>query len=119
MLAPEGARLFHVADSSLQQLQDAIGTLDDSLRHRPVAVTASIGFVGLWLLPRLPGFQQRHPEVEVRLSANNQIVDLRKEGRDIAIRYCAEAAMPSGSSARRFSPWRTRAWDCAVWTARN
>lgn len=94
---PEGARLFLLADGAMQQLQDAVGTLDDSLRHRPVTVTASIGFVGLWLLPRLPGFQQRHPEVAVRLSADNQIVDLRKEGWDIAIRYCSEAAMPGGA----------------------
>lgn len=95
---PEGERLFLEADSAMQQLQDAIGALEDSLRHRPVTVTASIGFVSLWLLPRLRGFQVQHPEVEVRLSASNQIVDLRKEGLDIAIRYCPEATMPNGAT---------------------
>ena len=95
---PEGERLFLVADDAMQQLQDAVGALQDSLRHRPVTVTASIGFVSLWLLPRLRGFQLQYPEVEVRLSANNQVVDLRQEGLDVAIRYCPEAAMPSGAS---------------------
>lgn len=94
---PEGERLFLVADSAIQQLQDAIGALQDSRRHRPVTVTAGIGFVGLWLLPRLGAFQQRHPEVEVRLSANNQVVDLQREGLDIAVRNCPEAAMPAGA----------------------
>lgn len=79
----------------MQQIQDAVGTIQDSLAHRPVTVTASIAFVGMWLLPRLPAFQQTHPEVEVRLSANNTIVDLRKEGLDIAIRYCAEDVRPA------------------------
>lgn len=94
---PEGERLFPIADSAMQQLQDAIGALQTSRKHHPITVTASIAFVGLWLLPRLPIFQQRHPEVEVRLSANNNIVDLRQEGLDIAIRYCARDAMPAGA----------------------
>ena len=95
---PEGERLFLIADNAMQQLQDTIGTLQASMAaHHPVTVTASISFVGLWLLPRLPSFQQQHPQVEVRLSANNNIVDLRQEGLDIAIRYCAEQSMPAGA----------------------
>lgn len=93
----EGERLFRSADGALQQLQDAIGAVHDSLRQRPVTLTASIGLVGLWLLPRLGGFQARHPELEVRLSANNELVDLRQEGLDIAIRYCAANAVPAGA----------------------
>lgn len=93
----EGERLFRSADGALQQLQDAIGALHDSLRQRPVTLTASIGLVGLWLLPRLGGFQARHPELEVRLSANNELVDLRQEGLDIAVRYCAGNAVPAGA----------------------
>ena len=95
---PEGERLFLVADSAMQQLQDTLGALQASRAGpRPVTLTASISFVGLWLLPRLPSFQQQHPEVEVRLSANNNIVDLRQEGLDMAIRYCAADAMPAGA----------------------
>ena len=95
---PEGERLFLVADSAMQQLQDIVGALQASRAGpRPVTLTASISFVGLWLLPRLPSFQQQHPEVEVRLSANNNVVDLRQEGLDMAIRYCAADAMPAGA----------------------
>ncbi len=93
----EGERLFRSADSVMQQLQDAIGALQDSLRQRPVTLTSAIGFVGLWLLPRLGNFQSQHPDIEVRLSANNDVNDLRKEGLDIAIRYCARTAMPAGA----------------------
>lgn len=95
---PEGEQLFVAADSAMQQLQDALGALEDNIRRRPVTITASIGFVGLWLLPRLGAFQAAHPEIEVRISANNQIVDLRKEGLDIAIRYGEERLMPLGAS---------------------
>lgn len=94
----EGAQLFLAADSAMQQIQDALGVLEDSRRQRPVTVTASIGVVGLWLLPRLGAFQAQHPEIEVRLSASNHIVDLRKDGLDIAIRYGQESTMPPGAS---------------------
>ena len=95
---PEGEQLFVAADNAMQQLQDALGVLADNIRRRPVTITASIGFVGLWLLPLLGAFQAEHPEIEVRISANNQIVDLRKEGLDIAIRYGEERLMPPGAS---------------------
>ena len=95
---PEGEQLFVAADSAMQQLQDALGVLEDNVRRRPVTITASIGFVGLWLLPRLGAFQQAYPEIEVRISANNQIVDVRKDGLDIAIRYGEERLMPPGAS---------------------
>lgn len=94
---PEGEQLYLAADSAMQLLQDALGALEDNLRRRPVTITASIGFVGLWLLPRLGAFQAQHPEIEVRLSANNQVVDLRQNGSDIAIRYGQEAGMPAGA----------------------
>ncbi len=95
---PEGEQLFLAADSAMQQIQDALGVLEDSRRQRPVTITASIGVVGLWLLPRLGAFQTQHPEIEVRLSASNHIADLRKDGLDIAIRYGQESTMPAGAS---------------------
>lgn len=94
----EGERLFVSADSAMQQLQDTVGALQASLlAHQPVTLTASISFVGLWLLPRLPQLQQDNPNVEVRLSASDSIVDLRQEGLDIAIRYGAQEQMPAGA----------------------
>ena len=52
----------------------------------------------------------------------NQIIDLRKEGLDIAIRYCPQASQPAGPSgclAKPSSRWRTPAWGCARWTRPN
>lgn len=50
-------------------------------------VTASPSFAGKWLVQRLHRFQERHPEVDVRISANDAIVDLARGDFDIAIRY--------------------------------
>jgi DNA-binding transcriptional LysR family regulator len=40
-----------------------------------------------WLVPRLPRFQTAHPEVDVRISTSQRLVDFAREDVDVAIRY--------------------------------
>jgi LysR family transcriptional regulator, glycine cleavage system transcriptional activator len=93
----EGERFFRVADSALQQLQDGVNALAAGRDRQPVTITATIGVSGLWIMPRLGGFQQRHPDIDVRVAASNKVMDLRTQSADIAIRYCAPASAPPGS----------------------
>ena len=94
---PEGERLFRTADTAVQQLQDVFDTLNQPQGRLPVTITASIGVTGLWLLPRLNRFQQRHPNLDLRVAANDKNLDLRAEGIDLAIRYCTAATAPPGA----------------------
>lgn len=95
---PEGERLFRSANGAVQQLQDVVGGLRTRGRLKPVTISSPVGFTGLWLLPRLGRLQQRHPRIDVRVSANNQVVDLEAEGMDLAIRYTTTARAPEDSS---------------------
>lgn len=92
----EGEQLFRMANTSIQQLQDAFHVVGNSGK-RPVTITASIGVTSLWLLPRLGDFQRGHPGIDVRVAASNAVLDLAKEGIDLAIRYCSGADAPRGS----------------------
>ncbi len=94
---PEGERLFRSADGALQQLQEVMGGISQAGEQRPVTLSASIGLTGLWLLPRLGRVQQLHPGIDVRVSANNRLADLRNDGIDLAIRYTAPALAPAGA----------------------
>src|SRR5438067_3910906 len=93
---PEGERLFRSANGAVQQLQDVMGEIGTMGTLRPVMLSASIGVTGLWLLPRLSRFQKLHPGVDLRVSANNRLSDLRQEGIDLAIRYAARAPAAEG-----------------------
>src|ERR1700728_3649877 len=64
---PEGERLFRPADAAVQQLQEVFEVLGHAQEGLPVTITASIGVTGLWLLPRINGFQRRYPNVDLRL----------------------------------------------------
>lgn len=94
----EGERLFRSADGAVQQLQDVLGEIRIDGVQRPVMLSASIGFTGLWLLPRLSRLQALHPGVDLRVSANNRIADLRHDGIDLAIRYTTPALAPAGAA---------------------
>ena len=95
---PEGERLFRSADGAVQQLQDVWGELQAHRAHKAVTLSASIGVAGLWLLPRLSRFQKQHPGIDLRISANNRVADLRHEDIDLAIRYTAPSLAPPGST---------------------
>ncbi|MGJ7528538.1 LysR substrate-binding domain-containing protein [Variovorax sp. GB1P17] len=93
----EGERLFRSADGAVQQLQEVMGGIRQAGEQRPVTLSASIGMTGLWLLPRLAHVQKLHPGVDVRVSSNNRLADLRNEGIDLAIRYTTPALAPAGA----------------------
>jgi LysR family glycine cleavage system transcriptional activator len=94
----EGERLFRSADGAVQQLQDVMGEILTTAVMRPVMLSASIGFTGLWLLPRLSRLQSLHPGVDLRVSANNRISHLRNDGIDLAVRYTAPSPATEGAT---------------------
>jgi len=55
--------------------------------HVSVSLVPSLG--SRWLVPKLGRFIARHPEVDVRISANERLVDFAVEPVDIGIRYGA------------------------------
>ncbi|HEX6442317.1 MAG TPA: transcriptional regulator GcvA [Stellaceae bacterium] len=52
-----------------------------------LTVTASPSFAAKWLVLRLHRFQEKSPEIDVRISASDEVVDLNRGDFDIAIRY--------------------------------
>lgn len=93
---PEGERLFRKIEPTLRRLQDVFESLRPA--DRPVTVTASIGVATLWLLPRLGKFQERNPEIDLRVMALNRVADLKREGIDLGIRYCLPEDAPRGAT---------------------
>jgi LysR family glycine cleavage system transcriptional activator len=72
-----------------QRLRDANGRLRTRvLAERPVvAVTTIPSFGARWLVPRLGRFMNQNPEIDVRISASERLVDFGVEPFDLGIRY--------------------------------
>ena len=99
---PEGRHLFRTADPMLEQLGAVIGTLRPPAERPCITITATIGVTALWLLPRLGAFQRGAPDIDVRVAATNRVKDLERDGMDLGLRYCPDAAAPEGAT-RLFS----------------
>ncbi len=93
-LTEAGKELLQLASPWL----DSLAAYSESVRRRdqvrPVTITASISVTSLWILPRLGAFQDAHPHIDVRVSANNRTLNLKQEGIDFAIRYARASDVP-------------------------
>jgi len=52
-----------------------------------VAVSVIPSFGNRWLVPRLGRFLERHPDVEMRISASAKLVTFQDDGMDLGLRY--------------------------------
>lgn len=85
-LTPAGEQLLGVVQELLQQLSSVGESLRSKDTHR-LSVTAPPSLVSRWLMPRLSAFLGQHPDIDFRLHATTQVLDLDVEQADFAIRY--------------------------------
>jgi DNA-binding transcriptional LysR family regulator len=93
-LTEAGAQLYHAVSSALRQVNEAMDGLSRRTRSSLVTVTSTLGFCALWLIPRLGQFNKLFPEVEVRIAANDRILNLDRERIDVSIRYSTLQTAP-------------------------
>lgn len=87
-LTGEGRRLYETVRRALQDIDRTVAELRGQGDRGTVTISAGSTFASNWLIPRLNGFRARHPEIELRLSAADQLVDLTQETSiDIAVRF--------------------------------
>lgn len=86
-LTRAGEELYRAVDEALALIDAVTDRLAGA--ERLLTVTTTIPLASLWLVPRLPRFTQRHPDIDVRIAANNEVIDLAQAQVDIAIRYAS------------------------------
>ncbi|KAB2698057.1 LysR family transcriptional regulator [Ochrobactrum sp. Kaboul] len=91
---PRGLLLTHEGETLLPTLREAFDSIAGTLErfegghYREVLRVGVVGTLAVgWLIPRLRDFQTTHPFIDLRLSTNNNRVDIAAEGLDFAIRF--------------------------------
>lgn len=86
-LTPAGAVLAEAGGDVMARLGEAIRRLRAPAEHRPLVLSCEPTLAMRWLIPRLPGFRARHPELPaVHLLAAGGPVDFSRDRIDIALR---------------------------------
>ena len=86
-LTDAGQAFYPSVTQVLATMRAATDRLRAQAGRRMLSVTTTQSLASLWLIPRLGGFTRTHPEVDVRISADTRVLDLERDGLDIAIRH--------------------------------
>ena len=86
-LTEAGQTLYPAAAQALATMRAVTMRLRAGRGRQTLAVTTTHSFASLWLIPRLAGFTRQHPELDVRISAETRVLDLERDGLDLAIRH--------------------------------
>jgi DNA-binding transcriptional LysR family regulator len=86
-LTEAGQVLYPAAAQVLATMRGVTDRLRAAAGRRTLAVTTTQSLASLWLIPRLAGFTRTHPDVDVRISADARVMDLERDGLDLAIRH--------------------------------
>jgi LysR family glycine cleavage system transcriptional activator len=96
-LTAAGTALLRTVAPLLDRLDATVRQIRLARGRRHVGLTTFASFASLWLIPRLQAFQRRHPDIDIRISASDALVDLDDPELDLALRYCHPDDAPAGS----------------------
>jgi LysR family glycine cleavage system transcriptional activator len=86
-LTAEGARLAQAIGEGFRGIEAVLAEIRPVAEGAPVRVTMTPAFAAQWLMPRLGAFWRDHPEVALSLHPDKRVIDLRREGIEIGIRF--------------------------------
>lgn len=89
-LTADGKVLQQATAQAFALLQAATEKIGERQRPRILTLTATTAMIAHWLVPRLPALMRQFPNIDLRLHADDGIVDLRNRQIDVALRYGAE-----------------------------
>lgn len=86
-VTPHGRLLADALSEAFGIVASASQELLDQSKTRAIRVALTPSLATNWLMPRIGGFWDKHPEIEVELLPAGKLVDLRRDNVDVALRY--------------------------------
>lgn len=91
---PKGLSLTEAGQAALPHMREGFDRLAAGVRlmktsDGPCRVTVSVApsFASKWLVPRLDRFQEKHPQLDVYVHADMNLIDFADDDVDVAIRF--------------------------------
>jgi LysR family transcriptional regulator, glycine cleavage system transcriptional activator len=73
--------------NAFRQIGEATKRVAAGADSRLLTVSVTPFFASAWLVPRLKGFQDANPDIDLQLRTSNLLVDFSRDGVDVAVRH--------------------------------
>lgn len=87
VLTPAGEELYATLAASFSRIADVTRSLKRGDRSRNVTIASTDTTASMWLVPRMPDFWQRHPDIMIDHQLAENSVTFRPEELDLRIRH--------------------------------
>ncbi len=85
-LTEAGRTLYPGLHAGFESVRGAVARLDRARDGNILVISATLGLVAKWLMPRLWRFLHAHPDIDARIAASMKLADFGSDGVDVAIR---------------------------------
>ncbi len=86
-LTQAGEELYNVLASSFSKASDVVRSIKRGDRARNVTIACTDAFATMWLIPRMPDFWRRYPDIAVDHLISDNAKDYRRAEVELRIRY--------------------------------
>jgi len=86
-LTDAGRLLAENLGNGFATIADGVEQIRQRGQDRPVQISVTPAFASHWLMPRIGSFWSEHPEIKISINPSANLVDLRRDGVDLAVRY--------------------------------
>ncbi len=87
MLTEAGQIYLPVLRDAFDSIATGTGRLHQDQDSGALHISVLPSLAAKWLLPRMSRFRDRHPDIDVMVSANNKLIDFSADSIEMAIRY--------------------------------
>lgn len=85
-LTSDGEKLAEAAGKAFGLITETLAEIRSASTAAPIILSCERSLAMRWLIPRLSGFQDRYPDVEVHLSTGGGVLDFARDRVTLAIR---------------------------------
>lgn len=85
-LTPAGRDLARVTHRAFDELRSVVADMRIGAGPRVVTLSTVPSLAARWLVPRMSRFQERHPDIDIRVTTGYDLTDFHREDVDIALR---------------------------------
>ena len=102
-LTAAGRQLAFTTGRIFEDLGQVVAELRAESRPNIITISTVASLAARWLVPRLASFHSRQPDYEIHVGTSTRLVDFRRDGVDLAIRF-GHGKWPNLYTERLFCP---------------